>query len=445
MSTATLRLALEIAERSIALAQGQLPPLPTPPDPGGIVVHPGDDLQLAITEAPPGARLLFEPGAYYNAGSALYLGSKPITLACAGPLPDRRLTPDDAPLLPILASGTLDRTIDGTNARDVKIDGISFESRSDGLGEIIVWQDAERVRMDRVLIICGPNGQKRPIRGNGKAIGLTRSHIANVWREGQDSQCFCAWDGAGPIAIVNNYLEAASENVMIGGSDSSAPDKIPTGILIADNTFRKRAEWVAGAGYVVKNLLEFKCGRYVVVTRNDFRGCWTDAQNGYALLFKSVNQDGGSPWTALTDFAFIDNTIDDVENGINVSGYDYNQASGQTTRGVIARNRITCSGTAFQVGGEVGDLAITDNEIHQGGNLLTIYAGEVWPAGEVFRAAAYAAARLVFTNNRSNDVPYGIKGDGCASGEESLRAFCREYTYTGNTYHSPTRSIKGEK
>jgi hypothetical protein len=437
MNTKIMRLALEVAERSIAIAQSQLPAPPRPPDGGGIVVHPGDDVQAAITAAAPGARLLFEPGQRYSVG-CLYLAGKPITLACAGPLPERRLTADDVALLPTFASDTLDRTIDGTGASDVTIDGIAFESRSDGLGEIIVWQNASWVRMDRLLIICGANGQKRAIRGNAAGLILTRSHIANVWRDGQDSQCLCAWDTPGPLAVADNYLEAASENLMLGGSDSPSADRIPCDVVILGNTFTKRSEWTPGAGFVVKNLLELKCGHRVLIARNHFSKCWTDAQNGYALLVKSVNQDGGSPWTSTTDVVIAENEIEDVENGINISGYDYNQPSGRTTRVVIARSRLTCRGTAFQTGGEIGALTMTENEIQQGGNLLTVYSGEVWPEGSpAQRPAAYAVEALTFTNNRALDVPYGIKGDGCAPGQESLDKFCPGNVYSGNVYTPP--------
>jgi hypothetical protein len=48
--------------------------------------------------------------------------------------------------------------------------------------------------------------------------GETRSHLAGIWRSGQDSQAFAAWDGAGPYTITDNYLEAASETVMFGGA-----------------------------------------------------------------------------------------------------------------------------------------------------------------------------------------------------------------------------------
>jgi hypothetical protein len=43
-----------------------------------------------------------------------------------------------------------------------------------------------------------------------------------------------------------------------------------------------------------------------------------------------------------------------------------------------------------------------------------------------------ACDQLDWSRNRYKDVPYGIKGDGTASGEPSLKAFCTAYTYAGN-------------
>ena len=62
-----------------------------------------------------------------------------------------------------------------------------------------------------------PQGQKRAIRATAPRSRLTRSHIANIWRSGQDSQAFCAWDGAGPYTLTDNYLEAAERERDVRG------------------------------------------------------------------------------------------------------------------------------------------------------------------------------------------------------------------------------------
>jgi hypothetical protein len=181
--------------------------------------------------------------------------------------------------------------LDGTGAANWKLDGIKLESVSNGQGEVIVLQNSTNIYLDRILIVAGVNGQKRGIRGNGQQITLTRSYIANIWRSGQDSQTFCAWDGAGPFTITDNYLEAASENVMFGGADSQSPDRVPSDILVQGNYFTKRLEW-KGAGVAVKNLFELKSAKRATIRGNLFERNWTDAQTGFGINFKVQNQDG---------------------------------------------------------------------------------------------------------------------------------------------------------
>jgi len=402
------------------------------PPPQTNSVPAGGNVQTAINSAIAGDIIVLQAGVRYVTGE-LQLPAKSglVTIRSSATLPDRRLTPADAPLLPILASGNNGKVINGTGATHWKFDGIQFESTANGAGEVITLQDAEDVTFDRILIIGGANGQKRGIRGNGKSIALKRSHLANIWAPGQDSQAFCAWDGAGPYTIKDNYLEAASENVMFGGSDGGTASSLPSDILIEGNTFFKPLSW-KNTGKAIKNLLELKVGKRVNVRNNIFLNNWADAQSGFAILFKVVNQDGANPWNATEDVVFEGNTVLGVDAGINLSGYDYNQPSGRATRITIRNNVILTTGAAFQAGSELGIVTIDHNQIQQGGNLLTLYTGDVWPAGIGLRTAAFAIEDLTFTNNRSKDVPYGIKGSGYASGTASLAGFCSHYVYSGN-------------
>ena len=120
--------------------------------------------------------------------------------------------------------------------------------------------------------------------GNGQDITLTQSHCQGVWKSGQDSQCFAAWDGAGPYTITDNFLEAASENVLFGGADSSSAANIPADIRIERNLFTKDLAW-KGQSRQVKNLLELKAAKRVIIRDNVFERSWTEGQVGRAVLF----------------------------------------------------------------------------------------------------------------------------------------------------------------
>lgn len=394
-----------------------------------VVAQTTDALRLAISESMPGDTIELVPGMVYKGLLTLPPKSSYVRITTRGVLPDGQV-PTDLPLA-VLDSGDLQETIRGTGAANWLIDGIAFNSRMDGLGEVIILQDAEHIIFSRIRLIAGEMGQKRGIRGNGKDITLTNSRIGNIWRTGQDSQAFCAWDGAGPYNITNNFIEAASENIMFGGSDAKSEDRIPSNILVEGNYFTKNPAWKPPigqrtSGKAVKNLLELKAARHVVIRKNIFEGCWTDAQDGTAILIKSVNQNGTAPFTSTFDILFVENIIAETENGISIQGHDPEKPSGTTGDIRIVTNHVTCSGAAMKLGGEAGLVAVLQNEFFQGGNLLTLYSGTAITAG------GYATTQLNYEGNKYRDVLYGIKGAGFASGEPSIKGYCKTYTYIGN-------------
>jgi len=399
------------------------------------IVAAGADLQAALNAARPGDVLVLQAGARYVGPFKLPPNSigPAITIRSSATLPERRVGPQDLALLPTLATPLASAVVDGVGASNWRLDGIAFEPVPDGTGEVILLQDSTNIYLDRLLIVGGINGQRRGIRGNGQRITLTRSYIANIAsRASQDSQAFCAWDGAGPYTISNNFLEAASENVMFGGADSKAPDRIPSDILVEGNDFTKRWEW-KGAGLVVKNLFELKVGRRITIRGNLFERNWTDAQTGFAILLKVVNQGGTAPWSVLEDVIFEQNTVRDTENGFNILGNDYANPSGRATRLTIRNNLLLTPGIAFQLGGEIGDLAIDHNTVNQGSTLMPLYKGTVWNAGAAAaRPGNYAVEHLTYTNNLARHNTYGVKGQGTAVGTPSLTAFTVSYAWTNN-------------
>jgi hypothetical protein len=141
----------------------------------------GADLQAALNVARPGDVLVLQAGARYVGPFTLPPNptGPPITIRSSAALPERRIGPQDAALLPTLASPLAWAILDGTGASNWRLDGIAFEPVVDGTGEVILLQDSTNIYFDRLLIVGGVNGQKRGIRGNGQQITLTRSYIAN--------------------------------------------------------------------------------------------------------------------------------------------------------------------------------------------------------------------------------------------------------------------------
>ena len=399
-----------------------------------LYVNKGGDLQAALNAAQPGDEVVVEAGGRFI--GQFVLPAKPagpvITVRSSAALPERRLTPADAALLPTLVSDTVEPALRGTATANWRLDGLRFESTRDGHYNIVALQDAVNITMDRLLIIGGSMGQRRAIMGNGRAITLTRSHIANIWRNGEESQAFCAWDGGGPYTVRDNYLEAASQGVMFGGANSASPANVPADILVEDNHITKPLAW-KGLPRVVKNLFELKSAKRAVIRDNLMENNWSDGQNGYGVLFTVRNDEGGSPWSVVEDVLFERNIVRNSENGINILGHDSYQASGRTTRVTIRHNLILTSGTFLQVGAEVGVLTVDHNTIRQGHTFVNAYGGDIWLAGTAApRPAQYAVETLVMTNNIANHNDYGFIGDGAGIGLGAITTFVRALTWTHN-------------
>ena len=405
----------------------------------------GGDLQAALNAARPGDEVVLAPEGRFVGTFILPAkpAGAPIIVRSSATLPERRLLwPQDGPLLPTISSGTVMAALDGSNAANWTLRGLRFEGNAFGAGNVIELQNASNIKMDRIVIVAGPSGQKRGIMGNGRNITLTRSHIANIWISGQDSQAFCAWDGAGPYTITDNYLEAASENVMFGGANSSSPANVPADILVEGNHFSKPLEW-QGQPRAVKNLFELKSAKRVIVRNNLFERNWADAQNGYSILFTVRNDDGGAPWSVVEDVLFERNVVRDVENGFNVLGYDSYKPSGRTTRVTIRNNLVVARGTFLQVGGEVGALTVDHNTVDQGSTFAMLYSGAVWVAGTSgVRLAQFAVENLTITNMLANHNEYGLMGEEAGMGTAGLIRQTRSYTWTNNVLAGGNLSIQ---
>ena len=168
------------------------------------------------------------------------------------------------------------------------------------------------IEFDRVYIHGDPGvGSKRGIALNGRSITIKNSYISDFKRVGQDAQAIAGWGGPGPFLIQNNYLEGAAENLLFGGASSSVPNVVPSDITIRRNHFYKPRSWqigqasYAGTPWTVKNLLELKSARRVVIEGKILENNWVHAQTGAAVVFLADTQDG----FAVEDVLFANNIV----------------------------------------------------------------------------------------------------------------------------------------
>jgi hypothetical protein len=98
--------------------------------------------------------------------------------------------------------------------------------------------------LDRVFVHGHPTkGQQRCISMNGRDLEVRNSYVTNCSSFALDSQAIAAFNAPGPLRIINNYLEATGENLMLGGADPRISGLIQSDVEIRRNHFFKPVAW----------------------------------------------------------------------------------------------------------------------------------------------------------------------------------------------------------
>jgi hypothetical protein len=406
-----------------------------------IDVPAGGSFQAALNQVLPGGTVRLAPGATYVGNFSLpaKFGTEYITITTRDavlPPPGRRIDPSYKPGLAVIRSpSTSSALTTAASASYYRIVGVAFEANQNGAGDIITLgrdsqttmsQVPHHIEFDRVLISGHPTaGQKRGIAANATHVVVTDSDIRGIKAVGQDSQAICAWNTPGPFLIRNNYLEAAGENIMFGGSHINLPGAIPSDITVEDNLLLKDPAW-RGTSWTVKNIFELKNARRVSVRRNVMQYNWAGAQSGYAVVFTPRNPSGLNPWAVVEDVEFVGNVVSHSSSAFNLLGHDDTHISAQLARILIKDNLVFDVSTAWggagtfaQIGGEPRDIRIDHNTVLHSGNIVTFYSGR-YPDANGVVVAAGPTVGFVFTNNLMKHNAYGIVGSGQGNGTATL-------------------------
>jgi hypothetical protein len=298
---------------------------------------------------------------------------------------------------------------------------------------------------DGVNVLAHPAlGGKRGIEANANHVEIRNSKILGFWRNGQDSQAVLIWNAHGPLLVDNNDLEASGENFMSGGADPSIVGLVPSDITFTNNRVSKPLSWKATATTpakgTVKNLFELKAARRVYIAGNLFENNWLHGQTGWAILLKSVNQDGNCNWCVTSDVIFENNIVRNTSSGINLAGRpEASEAIGMSNivvrNNLIQTNRAEMSGQGwcFMVQGVV-DLTIEYNTCEQDGPVALFMGERVSP-------------RMIIRRNILVDPAagsaWGIKGDSTAEGMATFTRWAPDVTFVENLIVTPTPSLYG--
>ena len=452
-----------------ATASAVLPELPrvfldtTYVEPAGRMLHVGQgaDLQATINSAQPGDVITLQPGAVFIGNFELptrnsqsnpndpneWITIRPAVSDFCLPLPENRITPEYANLLPKIISPNARaaiKTLPG--ARHYRLIGleISLADGEDYSGGLVLLGDGsaaqntlETIPHDLIVDRCYIHGNKinnvtRGVALNSARSAVIDSYISEIHGIGFDTQAICGWNGPGPFKIANNYLEGAGENVMLGGADPSIAGLIPSDVEFRGNHFFKPPRWRVGAPdydgnhWSVKNLLELKNSQRVLIEGNVFENNWSDAQDGFALVFKSVNQDGTAPWSVTLDVTFINNIVRNSDGGINLLGLDTGQP-GDLMRRVLIRNNLWENLDGQRFGGIPGRFLQLSNTPD-----VTVDHNTVLHSGNVISTYGTASPNFVYINNLSSHNEYGVKGDGEGTGNSTLRLYLPSAVFTKN-------------
>jgi hypothetical protein len=400
--------------------------------------------------------------------------------------------------------------------------------------------------LDRVFVHGhATKGQKRCIALNGRAQEVLNSYVSDCAHFALDSQAIAGFNGPGPFKIINNYLEASTENVMFGGADPRIPNLIPSDIEIKRNYFYKPLTWrnpvlatpssgpaltsISGGGSLaagthyftvvavlssggdealsakspetavsvptngstvtlrwsavakadsyriyrgtssgsqtrymtttgpvtslaytganeltgtaptqgrlwnVKNLLELKNAQRVAIDGNIFEHSWVASQKGYAILFKSINQNGSAPWAVVQDVSLTNNIIRHVAGAVDILGADYTYPSGRTARVLIRNNLVYDLSSTWGVShfllmtGAPEDVTLDHNTIHQDG-MIVLADGAPIPG-------------FTMTNNVAPHNAYGIFGSGYGFGNRAIAYYFPDSVIRRNAIGGANASV----
>ena len=403
-------------------------------------VPPGGDLQAALDEAQPGDTIRLTAGATYTGAFTLPVktGNTNITIRTstpdgALPSPGTRINPSDSSLLARLSSAGGSVFTAARGAHYFRFIGLEIAPTSgtflynmitlgDGT-EPSVAEQPHDIGFERCYIHGDPTaGSRRGIAMNGWNLSVVDSWLSDFKEVGADSQALAGWSGAGPFAIVNDYLEGAGENLMFGGADPGIQGLVPSDIVVRHNHFFKPLAWkvddpsYAGTHWSVKNLFELKNARRVMVEGNVFEHNWADAQSGFSILFTVRNQEGTAPWSQIDHVTFQDNILRHGGAGFNVLGYDNNFPSQQTNHLEIRNNLLYDVSDSW--GGNGAFLQMLDGTAD-----VTVDHNSVFHNGNVITADGRPHTGFVFTNNIAPHNLYGVIGTGRGPGNDSLDVF----------------------
>lgn len=216
---------------------------------------------------------------------------------------------------------------------------------------------------------------------------------------------------------------------------------------IDDGTAMTAATPGGATFHQIKNIFELKAVQNAQIDSNIFEYAWRGNGNGWALWFKSVNQNGDAPYLQTKNIVFEKNIVRHCYGFMEVHGRERGSSAypwaAPVTNLMIRNNLLYDSGGVWAQGGSqydmnclegITNMTIDHNTlIHVGSGSMVVDATQLTPM-----------LGLVITNNMMRKESFGIKSGGFASGTASLNAVTSGgYTFDHNAIADSNSGIDG--
>ena len=364
------------------------------PSPGAVIqVSPSSNLQKAINGASCGDTIVLQAGQTYPAFTLPAKNCNPanyITIATSAvnsglPPEGTRATPCNAgvaslpgrPPLNCTSTTNVMATIAGVasgsqiissavGANYYRLVGLEIaDTEANGaLGgyyDLVALNNTSYIIFDRCWIHGSPTGED--VKGvdfeNSRYVAVIDSYISDIHSKisgyGADSSAIGSVTGTGPVKIVDDFLEAAGENILWGGGVSA--NNISDVEVRRNHMFKPFTWWnlsptYFGTAFVVKNLFESKSGIRQLVEGNILEDNWHQSQNGTAVLLDPRNEYGGCSVCTVHDIIFRYNIVRHAVNALSLSVTYATTCPGEAGNG---------TGDCKYLSGALYDLSIHDN------------------------------------------------------------------------------------
>lgn len=437
------------------------------------LVNSGADLQAAIDAAVPGDTLALQAGAVWTGQYFLpdKVGTGYVTITTQGTVPaigEMRSAAYRSTFLAAAAAFPVIRTVSSApclqsywGARHYKF--IAVDIRSDvsvlsnetfnivllGTRGINGNEDAaatladlpHHIEFDRCYVHGHPTGNtRRGICGNANDVRVENCYFTDIHVEfNGDTQCFGAWNGAGPFFIDNNCLEAAGENVMFGGSDSPITNMIPSDVTFTRNYLAKKLSWwslhgtFAGIAWQTKSLMELKNCQRCLIEHNVFENMYP-AIFTQALIMRPANISGINPWAQIKDITVRNNLFRHIADGVALGGREDLAGSPISDNVQVTNNLFDDLGFGYPASEPGGALLLST---HGPSNTLvdhnTVWCGANLNEGAIVNFGVLPqGVNMIIRNNMLQYKRYGIFGSGAGGGTNALTTYYSSYTVEKN-------------